>query len=241
MRMPSTAQEPPLFGQRNFSALWWGQLVSLLGERFTYLALVGLLAQHTHEFRDAGASLLLSLLANVMVAPVLLLAPFAGAWVDRRNLKRVVVVSDLLRAALVVLVPVLYLWTGKVQVVFLILALLFTCGVFFLPAKSSIIPEIVSSSQLLAANTWLSAAGIAAAAVGSLGGGWMIDHWGWVWAPYLNGVTYLTSAITLLLIRYVPHPRAAPVTTPTVAGYLHQVRDGWQAMRESPSIRLALI
>jgi len=141
--MGSPAADPPLFRQRNFSALWWGQLVSLVGERVTYLALIALLVAHTHAFRDARSSWLLSALANVMLAPVLLFAPFAGAWVDRRNLRRVMVSADLLRAGIIVLVPVLYLLTRSVTPVFVLLFLLFTCGVFFLPAKSAFTPEIV--------------------------------------------------------------------------------------------------
>ena len=105
---------PPLFRQRNFSALWWGQLVSLVGERLTYLALVGLLSEHTHAFRDARSSLLLSLLATVMLAPVLLFAPFVGAWVDRQNLQRVMVRSDLARAGIILSIPLLYPLTRSV-------------------------------------------------------------------------------------------------------------------------------
>ena len=73
----------PLLAQREFAALWWAQLISIFGDRLTYLALVGLLAGHTGDFRDARAPVLLSVLANVMLAPVLLFSPFAGAWVDR--------------------------------------------------------------------------------------------------------------------------------------------------------------
>src|SRR6059036_3219197 len=108
----ATEHESPAGGApwqlSNFSALWWGQLISILGERLTYLALVGLLAQHTSHFQDSRSSLLLSILANVMLAPVLLFAPFTGAWVDRWNLKRVLVISDLLRSGLVMLIPPFY-------------------------------------------------------------------------------------------------------------------------------------
>src|SRR6476659_9823 len=92
-----TPMARPLMSQRNFAALWSGQLVSILGDRVNYLALLGLLATHTDSFRDPRASLLLSLLANVMLAPVLLFSPFAGAWIDRMNLRRVLIVSDTLR------------------------------------------------------------------------------------------------------------------------------------------------
>ena len=132
-----------LLRQRNFAALWWGQLISILGERLTYLALVGLLAEHTQHFRDTGSSWLLSALANVMLAPVLLLAPFTGAWVDRWNLRRVLIASDALRAGVVLSIPILYAWTHGVAPVFAQVFVLFTCNVFFLPAKSAITPEIV--------------------------------------------------------------------------------------------------
>ena len=237
--MPASTSPPPLFRQRNFSALWWGQLISLLGERLTYLALIGLLASHTEHFKDAKSSLLLSVLANVMLAPVLLFAPFTGAWVDRWNLKRVVVSSDLLRSAIVLMIPLLYLTTHSTYPMFGLVFLLFTCNVFFLPAKSAITPEIVPTSQLLAANAWLSGAGIAATAVGALGGGWLIDHWGWQTALYFNSGTYLISVVALLVIRYRTRPRPLQ-EEPTVGGYLHQVREGWSVVRTNPTVGLAL-
>ncbi len=98
----------PLLRQRDFAALWWGQLISILGERLSYIALLGLLAEHTRHFADRDSPVLLAILANVMAAPVLLFAPFTGAWVDRWNLRRVLIVSDLLRAGLVALVPAVY-------------------------------------------------------------------------------------------------------------------------------------
>ena len=231
---------PPLFRQRNFSALWWGQLVSLTGERVTYMALIALLAAHTHAFHDARSSLLLSALANVMLAPVLLFAPFAGAWVDRQNLRRVMVSADLLRACIILLVPVLYLLTRSVTPVFVVLFLLFTCGVFFLPAKSAFTPEIIAAPQLLSANTLLSAAGIAAAAVGSLGGGWLIDHRGWASALYLNGATYLVSVTALLAVRYTQPVRRAEAHAPTLRGYLEQLRAGFRTVRTNSHVGLAL-
>ena len=52
---PAPAQTT-LFRQRNFAALWWGQVVSLTGERCAYLALVAMVAEHTHGLRDARSA-----------------------------------------------------------------------------------------------------------------------------------------------------------------------------------------
>jgi MFS family permease len=231
----------PLLRQRNFGALWWGQLISILGERFTYLALLGLLSTHTDHFRDPNSSLLLTLLANLMLLPVLLFAPFTGAWLDRVNLKRVMVVSDLLRAGLVALIPVAYAATHLMAPVFALVFLLFLCNVFFLPAKSALTPEIVPESQLIGANALLSGAGIAATAVGALAGGWVVVHMGWSTALLINAVTYLVSVWSLALVRY--RGRASHIAMPalSVRGYLDEVRDGWAAVQRTPSVRLSML
>src|SRR5262245_66649189 len=122
-----------------------------------------------------------------MLAPVLVFSPFTGAWVDRWNLRGVMVVSDALRAGMVALIPILYPFTHHTLPMYALVFGLFTCNVFFLPAKSAITPEIVPASQLLLANAWLAAAGIAATAVGALGGGWIVDHWGWSRALWIKG------------------------------------------------------
>jgi MFS family permease len=229
-----------LLFQRNFSALWWGQLISILGERFTYLALVGLLAEHTDHFRDAGSSWLLSVLANVMLAPVLILAPFTGAWVDRWNLRRVLIVSDTLRAGVVLSVPWLYAMVHGVAPVFALVFVLFTCNVFFLPAKSAITPEIVPPSQLLAANALLSGAGIASTAVGALVGGWVIDHWGWQRALEINAGTYLVSVLALAVIEYRPVAHAHGAPRGASRGYVREVTEGWRLLMGSGKVGLGL-
>jgi MFS family permease len=231
---------PPLLLQRNFASLWWGQLISILGERLTYLALVGLLAVHTRSFREANSSYLLATLANVMLAPVLLFAPFTGAWVDRLNLRRVLVISDLTRSLLVFLIPAAYLVTHSTLPMFVIVFLMFMCNVFFLPAKSAITPEIVPPGQLLGANALLALAGIIATAVGALGGGWFIDHFGWSTALVVNGVTYLVSVAALLRILYTPHERTEALPRVTLRSYLQDVREGWGLVRGNPTVGLAL-
>lgn len=238
--MSAPASGVPLLRQRDFSLLWWGQLISILGERLTYLALVGLLAEHTAHFADARSSWLLSLLANVMVAPVLLFAPFTGAWVDRSNLKHVMVVSDALRALLVAAIPVAYLMSEHTLPVYLLVFLLFACNVVFLPAKSAITPEIVPADQLLAGNALLSVAGIVSTAVGALAGGWMIDHWGWRAALWVNAATYLWSVVMLALIRYRATEHRATLPPITWRGYLREVGEGLAVLRSSSMVGLAL-
>jgi len=239
--MVDPAAPKPLLAQRDFAALWWGQLISILGERLSYLALLGLVAEHTHHFADRDSPVLLAVLANVMAAPVLLFAPFTGAWVDRWNLRRVLIVSDLLRAGLVVLLPGLYAAGHHMTSVYVIVFLLFTCNVFFTPTKSAITPEIVGPRQLLAANALLALAGVLATSIGAPLGGWMVDHWGWGPVIYLNSITYLVSVISLWLVRYQPHAHHEARPEISLGAYLREVGEGWHLVRSNAQVGLALV
>jgi MFS family permease len=234
-----TPPERPLLLQRDFAALWWGQLISLWGDRLNYLALNGLVQQHTRDYHDAGqSSLMLSLHGTVSVLPVLLFAPFAGPWVDRWNLRRVLIVSDVLRALCVLAIPAVYLATHHAAPVWTMVFLLFTCNVFFLPAKSAMTPELVPKSQLLTANTLLAVAGIIGTVAGFAMGGWVVDHWGWPAALTMDAVTYGVSVLSLALIRYKPTPRASNEVT--VHGYWREIVEGLRVVKGSPAVGLAL-
>ncbi|MBK7368527.1 MAG: MFS transporter [Candidatus Eisenbacteria bacterium] len=118
--------------------------------------------------------------------------------------------------------------------------LLFTCNVFFLPAKSAITPEIVPADQLLAANTLLSIAGIAATAVGALFGGWLVDHWGWRTALWVDAISYLASVVSIAVIRYRPS-HAHHTQAVSLGGYFREIGEGLSAVRGSSAVGLALV
>jgi MFS family permease len=153
----------------------------------------------------------------------------------------VLVVSDLLRAGVVLAIPWAYSLTGHTGTTFVLVFLLFTCNVFFLPAKSAITPEIVRPDQLLAANSLLAVAGIVATALGAVVGGWIVDHWGWGLALTIDAVTYFVSVITLALIVYRPESHRVTEPERTGRGYLREVVEGWKLVRGTPAVTLALI
>ena len=239
-REPVAGRSRALLLQRDFGALWWGQLVSLWGDRLNYLALSGLVQQHTRDYHDpTQSSLMLSLQGTVSVVPVLLFAPFAGPWVDRWDLRRVLIVSDLLRALCVLAIPLLYGVWHNATPVWTLMFMLYTCNVFFLPAKSAMTPEIVPKEQLLTANTLLAVAGIVGTVAGFGMGGWVVDHWGWPTALLLDAATYGVSVISLALIRYRSRPRAT--SEASLGGYWREIVDGLRVVQRSPAVRLALV
>ena len=86
-----------LFRNRSFVALWLGQTISFIGDYFYWLAIPIMVERLT------GSSLLVGLSVISSALPMLVLGPVAGVFVDRWDRKRTMIVSDILRALLVLL------------------------------------------------------------------------------------------------------------------------------------------
>ena len=84
----------------SFSALWTGQVISLFGDRVNQIALMAFVYEVTKS------PIAVALTPFMGTIPNLVFSPLAGTFVDRWDQKQVLVVSDLLRAALVLLIPV---------------------------------------------------------------------------------------------------------------------------------------
>jgi DHA3 family macrolide efflux protein-like MFS transporter len=132
-----------LMHSRHFRALFAAHFVSNLGDWVAFLALFSLAALQWH----AGV-LGVSFLAIAYTLPMVAVAPFAGVFVDRWDLRRVLVMSDLLRAVLVLLMGI----TGNLVAMCALLFVHETVSTFFNPAQVSAVPRLVPRQQLLAAN-----------------------------------------------------------------------------------------
>jgi len=131
----------------SFSALWTGQLISLIGDRVHQVALAFLVLNATNSPIAVGIVFFVASLPNLLFGPI------AGTLVDRWDHREVMIVSDLLRAGLVLLIPiaaVVNLW-----LVYPLVFLVTTISIFFRPAKGAILPRMVSSDDLIAANSAL--------------------------------------------------------------------------------------
>ena len=129
----------------SFSALWVGQVISLFGDRVNQIALGAAV------FEVTRSPLQVALTFFVATLPNLLFSPLAGAFVDRWDQKQVLVVSDILRAGIVLLVPVAVLI--NVWFAYPLVFLITTVSIFFRPARSAILPRIVRDEDLLSANS----------------------------------------------------------------------------------------
>ena len=194
----------------SFTSLWAGQLISLFGDRIHQLALAAAVLVTT------GSALATAMVFVTATVPNLLFSPIAGTLVDRWDHKEVLVVSDLLRAAVVLLIPIAIV--TNILFVYPLVFVLTTISIFFRPARVAILPQIVRPDELLTANSALWVGETLADVIGyplaglfvvALGPALPIAFW-------LDGATYAASAVLLgtLVVRAFDHESEAVDAAP---------------------------
>jgi hypothetical protein len=187
-----------LFRSGSFRALWIGQLVSVFGDRFTYLALLAVVIEHARTPDNPAAEL--SWIPVVSFLPTILFGPWIGALVDSWNRKRVLVISDASRGVIALLFLVVVPSGGLAGAFGLVFAL-YVANTFFLPARSAVLPDLVPEDRLVEANSLVTLSGVIATIAGSLVGGVTIARFGWRAGFALDALTYFLSALALTRVR----------------------------------------
>ncbi|MFN2236873.1 MAG: MFS transporter, partial [Anaerolineales bacterium] len=181
----------------NFRNLWVGQVVSLLGDWFNLIASASLIGMLTQSGVAVGSLFVVRLLAPFVVSP------FAGVVADRYNRKIILIVADISRA-LTVLGFLFVRNPEQVWLLYLLTAIQLGISGFFFPARSAILPDIVSARELGAANALSSATWSIMLALGSALGGIVAGSWGIYPAFWIDAGSFLLSAIFVAQVRYEP-------------------------------------
>jgi DHA3 family macrolide efflux protein-like MFS transporter len=207
---------------RSFLLLWVGKLISTAGSALTTLAASILV------YRLTGSALSVGLMLIATVLPSIAIGLFAGVLVDRFDRKKIMLVSDLLRALLSFLIPFMVvqnqLW------LYAIVMLSSTVGQFFNPAEESILPEIVGEKELSAANSLMAISGFASAAAGFALCGWITSRFPLQWAFYLDALSFLFS---MLCIWQIPILELRSYDRSNFHTIIEDLRSGRRYMQEN--------
>lgn len=208
----------------SFSALWTGQVISLLGDRIHQVALVFLIVTAT------GSPIAVAAVFIAATIPNLLFSPIAGTFVDRWDQHDVLVVSDLLRAALVLVIPIAAL--TNLLLVYPLTFLVTTISVFFRPARVAVLPRLVRDDELMTANSASWIAETLADVVGYPLAGLFVAFLGAALplAFWLDAATYLASAALLWTIVVPPVARRVGEEIRRTS-FAEEFRDGWRFLR----------
>lgn len=137
------------------------------------------------------------------------------------------------------LIPLIFLHTGRFAPVMGLAFLLSTGNIFFLPAKSALVPELVAPDRLVRTNAILWTAGIGGVVAGFLLGGIIFDYLSWPACFYIDGATYILSSVLLLVIALRTRHSAAPVpgNVPTRLSIASSIREGITSLKSLPTVR----
>ncbi len=187
-----------------YRRLWAARTVSQCGDvaQFTTLALLVL------HLTGSGLGVSGAVLAEI--APVLLLAPLAGALVDRLPRVAVMVAADLARA---MLASVLALWHGDIAIVYAVAFGLSAGSVFFNPAAGSLLPTLVDDEQLVAANSGIWSAAVLSQILLAPLAGLLATTAGFGWAFAANAASFAASAALLHGLRTSEQPPPVVATS----------------------------
>ncbi len=212
----------------SFGALWSGQLISLFGDRVHQVAIAAIV------FVVTESPLAVALVFVAATLPNLLFGPIAGTLVDRWDHREVLVVSDILRAAVVVLMPLAA--TASIWLVYPLVFVLTTISIFFRPARVAIVPRLVRDDELLTANSALWVGETIADVIGFPLAGLFVALVADAVsvAFWFDGATYLASA--LLLSTLIPRPVQTEAPTGATAGtsdggFRGELVAGWRFLR----------
>ncbi|UPV76878.1 MFS transporter (plasmid) [Halorussus limi] len=185
---------------RGFRALWFGQVASRVGDSVHEIALIWVVYEVT------GDPTLLSLTFVASFLPTTVLSLPGGAIADRVNRKHLLVGSDVVRGAVVLVIPAV--GRGELLVPTILAVALFTgiIDAFDGPARSAIIPQLVPDDDLESANS-LKELTFSVSQMFFAGGGAVIAVVGSFDAFYVDAGSFFLSALFVLAI---PSERGRP-------------------------------
>jgi MFS family permease len=175
--------------------LWAAQWISAAGDTFSFLALAIRVDSFFTDAGDSARALGMVLIAYAL--PVLLFGIFAGTLVDRWDRKRVMIASDVIRA---LLAPAFLLvrTPDDLPLAFAAAFLLSSFSVFFYPARTALLPNVVKEADLMSANGWMQVGQTLARLSGPILAGIVVGRWGSDTAFWIDAVSFMVSAVLVL-------------------------------------------
>jgi MFS family permease len=220
-------------GNRNFRQLWFGQIISLLGDWFNLIASASLIAILTQSGLAIGTLFVVRMLAPFLTSPI------AGVIADRYNRKHILILTDITRA--IAALGFLFVQDASdVWLLYTLTAIQLGISGFFFPTRSAIIPDIVSSRELGAANALSSATWSVMLALGAAIGGLVSGTWGIYPAFLIDGLTFLVSAIFIAQIKLDLVP-GLDASDKTVGAAFRQYVDGLRYLGQHADILIIAV
>lgn len=208
--------------QRNYALLWFGGLISMLGD---FVLFVGLPFE---IYRLTGSTLASAGMVLAFLVPSILLGSVAGVFVDRWDRRRLMVVVNLLQA--VALLPLLLVGELGLWVAYAVLVVESSLSQLFGPAQVALMPSLLAGGkeELLTANALSGVGRHLARLIGPALGGVVVAAGGLAAVGVVDSISFVLSAAMLALIR--PGTMPEPMSTHDAASLEHAALSAWRRL-----------
>lgn len=188
-----------IFFSRDYFLLWLGQSVSQIGDGAGFIAVMWWVQSTT------GSAMALGTLAMAKGLVATLLGPFAGVLIDRLDRKKIIVATDVVRGLVYCTLGYLA-WTDSLTIGVLIVlsCIAAACAQFMFPAVAAVVPLLVPDKGLEKANALNTVTRQMVGVAGYSVGGILVALFGVPALLFLNGVSFLCSAASEMLIHIPP-------------------------------------
>ncbi|SDN82545.1 MFS transporter [Halobacillus aidingensis] len=188
-----------LWKNKGYMTLMSAQAISSIGDWLSIVAIITLVG-----LKWDASPLEVSFVFLCLAVPMALFGPVAGMVADRFSRKTLMIVSDVVRAALILILTVATsLW--------MVYATLLTIGIFsavFIPAKNGKLKEVVPEEDMKGAMSITSMIDSSTKILGPLVSGLLVTVFGAQQVFIIDSATFLVSAVILLFV-----PNALPLET----------------------------
>lgn len=240
---PSIRRHSMTKTHRDFSLPFFSavQLVALSADRLKQFSLVGILG-----LMAPGSSVDLLKLTLFSQVPILLFTPLAGVLIDRWNKPLTILTACVARALILLALPGVYTRAPSLDTFFMAACAMAFFDLLFAPARSALLPEVVSSERLLRANAAFWTLGVLGTLLGFLGGGWLFDTYSWQASFHVDALLYVGAAALMLPLVLLHRPAREP-SGPRASFRAAMVslrvsaRDAIVLMHESRDLRASLL
>lgn len=174
-----------------------GRFVSLIGSGIQAIALPLYILDLT------GSGTLMGIFSILTLLPALITAPFSGIIGDRKNRRNVMIVMDIGRGIIICFLGILAMMGNlNILILFGLQVFISIMDSLFNSSSSALMPELITNDELIEANSTKGGFDAAATILGPALGGIIYGIWGIKIVFYLNGISFVISAVFSMLINY---------------------------------------
>lgn len=215
-----------ILGKKEYMKILVATFINRFGDSIDAIAFTWLVYQLTE---NAAWS---ALIFGLNKLPTIFVTPFAGAWVEGKNKKAIMVWTDLIRGLCVAVIAMTYgIGILKPWMLFAMTILISTAEAFRLPAGTALTPKVLDPEYLEIGMSLNSSIGGVVEIIGTAIAGGIIAKIGIPCAIYIDMTTFLLSAIIIMMV----HSKESQLQNRRFEGkeYMKSLREGISYVRKS--------